>query len=93
MRLAVSADLFGQGDDDAFGATEVAEAVHIFVSCDLAEEFGAVGAEAGDKFAKIGCKWHQTGKADLTSIRNVPEAIRSRGHLCRRGSFFLRARP
>ena len=43
-----SADLFGQGDDDARGAAEVAEPVDALVLRHLAEEFGAVGAQAGD---------------------------------------------
>jgi hypothetical protein len=38
-----SADLFGQGDDDACGAAEVAEPVDALVLRHLAEEFGAVG--------------------------------------------------
>lgn len=41
QRLA-SADLFGQGDDDARGAAEVAEQEDVLVLCHLAEEFGAV---------------------------------------------------
>ena len=45
-RLA-SADLFGQGDDDAGGAAEVAEPEDALVVRHLAEEFGAVGAQAG----------------------------------------------
>jgi len=40
-RLA-SADLFGQGDDDARGAAEVAEPEDALVLRHLAEEFGAV---------------------------------------------------
>src|SRR4030095_9201044 len=43
-----SADLFGQGDDDAGGAAKVAEPEDALVLCHLAEEFGAVGAQAGD---------------------------------------------
>jgi len=46
-RLA-SADLFGQGDDDARGAAEVAEQEDALVLRHLAEEFGAVGAQTGD---------------------------------------------
>ncbi len=42
-RLA-SADLFGQGDDDARGAAEVTEQEDALVLCHLAEEFGAMGA-------------------------------------------------
>jgi hypothetical protein len=39
-----SADLFGQGDDDAGGAAKVAKPVEVLVLGDLAEKFGAVGA-------------------------------------------------
>src|SRR6266496_463414 len=46
-RLA-SADLFGQSDDDARGAAEVAEPEDALVLRHLAEEFSAVGAQAGD---------------------------------------------
>ena len=42
------ADLFGQGDDDASWAAEVTEQEDALVLCHLAEEFGAVGAQAGD---------------------------------------------
>ena len=44
----VSADLFGQGDDDARRAAEVAEPEDGLVLCHVAEEFGAVGAQTGD---------------------------------------------
>ena len=43
-----SADLLGQGDDDARGAVEVAQQEDALVLCHLAEESGAVGAQAGD---------------------------------------------
>jgi hypothetical protein len=46
-RLA-SADLFGQSDNDACGAAEITEPAGALVLRDLAEEFGAVGAQAGD---------------------------------------------
>src|SRR6266568_124072 len=41
------ADLLGQCDDDALGAAEVTEPVAVLVLRHLAEEFGAVGAQAG----------------------------------------------
>jgi hypothetical protein len=50
---ACSADLFGQGEDDACGTAKVAEAEHVFVLRDLAEEFGAVGAEAVDRVVNV----------------------------------------
>jgi hypothetical protein len=41
------ADLLGQCDDDVLGAAEVTEPVAVLVLRHLAEEFGAVGAQAG----------------------------------------------
>jgi len=46
-RLA-SADLFGQGDDDARGAAQGAEQEDALEPRYLAEDFGAVGAQPGD---------------------------------------------
>jgi hypothetical protein len=46
-RLA-SADLLGQGDDDARGAAKVAEQEDALELRHLAEDFGAVGAQPGN---------------------------------------------
>jgi hypothetical protein len=46
-RLA-SADLLGQGDDDARGAAKVAEQEDALKLRHLAENFGAVGAQPGN---------------------------------------------
>src|ERR1700676_4563623 len=43
---APSAELFGQSDDDALGAADVAEPIDVLVLRQLADEFGAVGAQA-----------------------------------------------
>lgn len=43
-----SAELLGQCDDDAFGAAHVAEPVAVLVLLQLADEFGAVGVQAGE---------------------------------------------
>src|SRR5262252_2491529 len=48
-----SADLFGQGDDDARGAAEIAEPEDALVLRHLAEEFGPVGAQAGDGIVDV----------------------------------------
>lgn len=61
-RLA-SADLFGQGDDDARGAAEVAEPEDALVLRHLAEEFGAVGAQAGDGVVDVVDGEHDTMQA------------------------------
>src|SRR3954447_3627444 len=45
---SVSADLLGQGDDDARGAAQVAQQEDVLVLGHLAEELRAVGAQAGD---------------------------------------------
>src|SRR5438105_2422822 len=43
-----SEEFLGQRDDDARRASHVAESVHVLVLGHLAEEFGAVGAQASD---------------------------------------------
>jgi len=43
-----SAELLGQRDDDALGAADVAEPIDVLVLRQLADEFGAVGAQAGN---------------------------------------------
>ena len=70
-RLA-SADLFGQGDDDARGAAEVTEQEDTLVLCHLAEEFGAVGAQAGDGVMVPACLLLD-GPADLPQM--PPEGV------------------
>ena len=42
-----SAELFGQSDDDALGPADVAEPIAVLVLRQLADELGAVGAQAG----------------------------------------------
>jgi hypothetical protein len=42
-----SADLLGQSDDDALGAADVTEPIAVLVLLQLANEFGAVGVQAG----------------------------------------------
>src|SRR3989440_7149609 len=46
--VAASEELFGQRDDDARGASHVAESVLVLVLRHLADELGAVGAQASD---------------------------------------------
>ena len=62
-RALASADLFGQGDDDARGAAEVAEPEDTLVLRHLAEEFGAVGAQAGDSVVDVVDGEHDTMQA------------------------------
>jgi hypothetical protein len=63
------ADLLGQGDNDALGAAEVAEPIHILVLCDLAEKFGAVGAQAGDGVVDVVDGKHDTMQAQRVGGR------------------------
>jgi hypothetical protein len=45
--LNASAELLGQRDDDALGAADVAEPIAVLVLLQLADEFGAMGVQAG----------------------------------------------
>jgi hypothetical protein len=56
-----SADLFGQGDDDARGAAEVAEPEDALVLRHLAKEFGAPWAR---RRATVSSMSSQTGRAE-----------------------------
>src|SRR5689334_1169486 len=47
--LNASEEFLGQRDDDACGASHVAESVHVLVLGHLADEFGADGAQASDR--------------------------------------------
>src|SRR5215211_7574115 len=50
---AHSAELLGQPDDDALGATHEAEPVDVLVLRDLAHEFGTVAAQASDDVVDV----------------------------------------
>src|SRR5258706_4198611 len=58
-----SAELLGQPDDDPGGAAEVAQQVAVLVARHLAEEFGAVGAQAGDDVVDVVDGEHDTVQA------------------------------
>jgi hypothetical protein len=47
------ADLLGQSDDDALGAADVTEPIAVLVLLQLANEFGAVGVQAGKDARRI----------------------------------------
>src|SRR5436189_1434223 len=51
--MEVSAELLGQSDDDALRATQEAEPVDVLVLRDLADEFGAVTAQAGNDVVDV----------------------------------------
>jgi hypothetical protein len=42
-----SAELLGKSDDDPVGASDVAEPIDVLILRQLADEFGAVGTQAG----------------------------------------------
>src|SRR5829696_904640 len=77
-RLA-SADLFGQSDDDARGAAEVAEPEDALVLRHLAEEFGAVGAQAGDGVVDVVDGEHDTMQAQRVGRRALRLGADRRG--------------
>src|ERR1700726_1943388 len=67
-RLA-SADLFGQGDDDARGAAEGTEQEDALELRPLAEEFGAMGAQAGDGVMDVVDSEHDAMQAQRVGRR------------------------
>ena len=81
-RLA-SADLFGQGDDDARGAAEVAEPEDALILRHLAEEFGAVGAQAGDGVVDV-----VDGEHDAMQAQRIGRRVRRLG-ADRRGVWYF----
>src|SRR5215510_12071807 len=82
-RLA-SADLFGQGDDNARGTAEVAEPEDALVLRHLAEEFGAVGTQAGDGVVDV-----VDGEHDAMQAQRVGRRVLRLG-ADRRGGVVLR---
>jgi hypothetical protein len=75
-RRLASADLFGQGDDDAGGVAEVAEPEDALVLRHLAEEFGAVGAQAGDGVVDV-VDGPLPSSSMPSSVKNATAASRS----------------
>src|ERR671926_662985 len=55
---ARSAEPLGQADDDALRAAHEAEPVDVLVLRDLADEFGAVGAQAGHDVVDVVYREH-----------------------------------
>ena len=62
-----SAELFGERDDDAIGAAEVAEPIEILVLPHLADELGAVSPHAGNDVVDV-----VDGEHALESARALP---------------------
>src|SRR6185503_12330520 len=51
--VALSGALLGQGDDDARGAADVTQPITVLVLHQLADELGAVGAQAGEDVLNV----------------------------------------
>ena len=66
-----SAELLGQRDDDALGAAEVAEPIAVLVLHHLADEFGAVGLQAGNDVVDV-----VDGEHDATHAQRVHRCVR-----------------
>src|SRR5207253_521145 len=64
-----SVELLGQPDDDAFRATRKAEPVDVLVLRDLADEFGAVAAQAGNDVVDVVDSEHDTAYAQRVRRR------------------------
>src|SRR6476646_3713885 len=64
-----SADLLGQPDENALGATDVAEPIHVFVLNHLVDELRAVLAEPGQRVVEVVHRKHDA---------EVPEGVHRR---------------
>src|SRR5215213_5117478 len=67
----VSAERLGQSDDDALRATQEAEPVDVLVLRDLADELGAVAAQAGDDIVDVVDSEHDAANAQRVRRREV----------------------
>ena len=59
-RVAVASEFLGQRDDDARRASHLAEPVLVPVLNHIADEFGAVGAQAGHGFVDVIAREHDS---------------------------------
>src|SRR5512146_1822233 len=69
---SASAQLLGQGDHQALGPADVAEPVAALVLHDLADELGAVAAQAGEHGVEV-----VDGEHDPTDAERVHGRVRS----------------
>ena len=65
-----SAELLGQCDDDALGAADVTEPIAVLVLLQLANEFGAVGVQAGKDVLNV-----FDGEHDATYAQRVRRCV------------------
>src|SRR6266849_3461055 len=54
------ADLLGEPDENALGASDVAEPIHVFVLDDFVDELRAVSAEPGERIVEVVHGEHDT---------------------------------
>src|SRR4051812_14186577 len=66
-----SAELLGESDDDAVRATQEAEPVDVLVLRDLADELGAVAAQAGDDVVDVVDSEHDAANAQRVRWRDL----------------------
>src|SRR3954451_6038717 len=66
----ISAELLGQSDDDALRATQEAEPVDVLVLRDLADEFAAVAAQAGNDVVDVVDREHDAADAQRVRRRS-----------------------
>src|SRR5213082_491761 len=59
-RVCASADLLGKPDENALGASDVAEPIHVFVLDHFIDELRAVLAEPGQRIVKVVHGEHDT---------------------------------
>src|SRR3954449_6743296 len=67
--MEASAELLGQSDDDALGATQEAEPVDVLVLHDLADEFGTMAAQAGNDVVDVVDSEHDAAYAQRVRRR------------------------
>ena len=70
-RLPASADSLGQPDQNAFGASEVAEPIHVFVLDHFVDELRAVLAESVERIVEVVHGEHDAEIAESVD-RGVP---------------------
>jgi hypothetical protein len=63
-RVWASADLLGEPDENALGASDVAEPIHVFVLDHFVDELGAVLAEPGQRIVEVVHREHDAEVAE-----------------------------
>src|SRR4051794_41424164 len=74
VKASISAELLGQPDDDALGATHEAEPIAVLVLRDLADEFCTVGAQAVDDVVDVVDREHDAAGAERICGGALPPA-------------------